>query len=475
MIVMKFGGTSMGSAETILAKVSPVVGSAVRGGKSPVVVVSAMSGVTNQLLIAAEGAVARDVQALRTTLDQILDRHQVAVGRMVKDVVALRLASERIELELQRLRVFLEAVAVVGELSCRSKDVVLAVGEKLSAILLSAALTDLGIAAECVPLDNVIQGKLRYGTEDYWKDVLQLLETRFGALQSGVVPVATGFLGPTEGGILHSVGRGYSDFCASLIGAALGAEEIQIWTDVNGVLSGNPKVVPEAFLLETISFDEMAELAHFGAKVLHPSCVAPALKAGIPIRILNTFESHCPGTLVVQGQPQETGLPFKSISYKKDVTIVRIASPVMLFAHGYVGKVGKVFGDHGISIDLIATSEVSVSLTVERRPQDLEELVADLSTLGKVTLHGGQTIICLVGVELGRGDCVASRVFSVMAQEGIRPRMISMGDALINLSLVVPDHQCETTVALLHREFFPHTRAAGVCAKNPCTRDRRSK
>lgn len=464
MIVMKFGGTSMGSAATIGGPVLQAVRAAVEGGRNPVVVVSAMSGVTNQLLNAAQAAVERNVQGLTRTLDEVKKRHIEALGYLAGSG-ARQPFEEAIAEEIERLRVFLEAVAVVGELSCRSKDVVLAVGEKLSARLLTAALEGSGVNARYVSLDTLIQGRLNFGCEAYWREVQQLLKHRLEEDWPESVPVVTGFFGPTETGILNSVGRGYSDFCASLAGAALGAEEIQIWTDVDGVLSTNPKVVPEAFLLPQVSFDEMAELAHFGAKVLHPHSVAPALNADVPIRILNTFNPQCEGTRVCNRTTRST-LPFKSISYKKGVTILRIASPVMLFAHGYIARLGRVFADHKISIDLIATSEVSVSLSVEQSPQALEALVEELRTLGQVTVHGNQSILCLVGVEMGEGYKVPATVFAALEGAGIVPRMFTMGDARINLSLVVDDCDCERAVILLHRRFFPQP-AEGSAAQVP--------
>ncbi len=453
MIVMKFGGTSMGSAHTIGNCVVPLVAKAHSQGRNPLVVVSAMAGVTNRLLAASQAAVDGDVQEVASIIQAIQESHLETLKKLTHEEHSHR-PGERIVDELFRLRVFLEAIAVVRELSCRSKDIVLAVGEKLSAIILAAALTKSGLQATYLPLDAVIERRKEADPEQYWLHVQACFRSALESAAPGI-PVLTGFFGPTRNGIMQAVGRGYSDFCAALVGAAVQADVVEIWTDVDGVLSTNPKVVPEAFLLQTIGFDEIAELAHFGAKVLHPHSVAPALRSGVPLRILNTFNPHGPGTAVVRTSVNSAA-PFKSISYKKSVAIIRLATPLMLFAHGYIAKVGAVFAAHQVSIDLVATSEVSVSLSVEQPLNQLADLLADLRPFGEVHALEGQSIICLVGTELDNSHDVLARVFHSLHEEGIQVRMLSMGDLRINLSLVVDDQQCERTVRLLHQEFFPN-------------------
>ncbi len=453
MIVMKFGGTSMGSAASIKGNVCAIVRRELGAGRRPFVVVSAMSGVTSELMAAAALAVERKPEECRQRIEKIQARHDQALREMISDAAVLQEAQAEIERELNQLVTFLYAVSVVGELSLRSHDIVLAVGEKLSAQMLSFVLTDLGIRSVCANLESVVSGDLTYDSQAYWDHVQENFRERLQVIPEDTVPVLTGFFGPTDKGILQSVGRGYSDFCASMVGAALGAEEIQIWTDVDGVLSTNPAVVKEAFLLKRISFDEIAELAHFGAKVLHPHSVRPAYRANIPIRILNTFNADCQGTLVVSGKTDESA-PFKSISYKKGVTILRVQTARMLMAYGFMAKISDLFAKHKVSIDLIATSEVSVSMSVDEDPAQLKALIKDLAEVGEVSTQSQQSIISIVGTEMQNGLTIHGRLFDALDRAKIPIHLISMGNALINLSLVVDDQHCEKAVRLLHQVFF---------------------
>ncbi len=453
MIVMKFGGTSMGDADCIRNKVANIVLGAVENGKQPVVVVSAIGGITNLLLSATEAAIQRQPEKARTIVDDILHRHLDVLGKAVKQTKFALDASEYITKTLKDLQVFLDAIGVVGELTPRSYDIVLAVGEKLSARILTSVLEDRDCPAEFTSLDRLIHGNMPTDSEDYWPKVQDFFRASLENVREGAVPVLTGFFGPTTKGILNCVGRGYSDFCASLAGTVKNAEEIQIWTDVDGVATANPTKVPNAKILERISFDEMAELAHFGAKVLHPHSVWPALKENIPIRILNTFHPEAQGTLIVD-ETVEADQPFKSIAYKKDVTIIRISSYGMLMAAGFMAKITECFARHGISIDLVSTSEVSVSLSVDQSPKEIEPLVNDLKKLGRVVVTPDQAIMCLVGAEIQHNASIYEKVFEGLRQEGIGVNMISMGDLRINLSIVIDNEHRDKTVQLLHRTFF---------------------
>jgi len=462
MIVMKFGGTSMGSAASIKDNVCAIVRREFSAGRSPFVVVSAMSGVTSELVAASALAVQRRPEECRLKIQDIQFRHVQALKDMITDSSILETAQEEIERELTQLAVFLDAVSVVGELSMRSHDIVIAVGEKLAAQVLCSVLTDLGIGSTYVNLESVITGDLTYDSPAYWDQVQDQFKARLEWLPRDKVPVLTGFFGPTDKGILQSVGRGYSDFCASILGAALKADEIQIWTDVDGVLSTNPVVVEEAFLLPRISFDEMGELAHFGAKVLHPHSVRPAFRANIPIRILNTFHPQCPGTLVVSGKTEDSG-PFKAIAYKKGVTILRVETARMLMAYGFMARISDLFAKHKVSIDLIATSEVSVSMSVDENPVQLKALIRDLGEVGEVSTQSQQSIVSIVGTEMQNGLTIHGRLFDALNRAQIPIHLISMGNALINLSLVVDDQHCEQAVRLLHQVFFEIKSGHGTC------------
>jgi aspartate kinase len=452
MIIQKFGGTSMGSTASILNQVRPIVQRAVAAGDSPIVVVSAMSGITSILLGAADAAARQqpaqgDVRAeIRRRHREVIDRPEVAAEEREKFLYIL-------EGDLQQLHNLLAALTIIGDLPIRPQDAIIALGEKLSAHLLTAVLRSAGTPAEYIDTLHIVPSTLPYDSDCYWDDIEVLFRNRLAQVAPGHVAVVPGYFGDTAHGIIKSVGRGYSDYSASLIGSAVRASEVQIWTDVDGVLSANPRVAERAFILDRISYDEMAELAHFGAKVLHPFSVRPAVNSGIPMRILNTFNPSCPGTLIEVSQTV-SDLPFKSITYKKDVTVVRITTPRMLLSHGFLGQVGAILARHHISIDLIATSEVSISFTIDEGSHLSPALQAELSKLGELSVTPAQSIISLVGSELGSTADLLERTFRTLHQKGAAVKLISFGDLRINLSLIVESATCDDCVRALHREFF---------------------
>lgn len=450
MLVLKFGGTSMGSAQSINEYVTPVVKEALDKKKKPVVVVSAMTGTTNDLLAVLEKSVeAKEIQM--SFVDRIRARH-AAVITTIADSALQKEVSDYIESELHALVQLIQALLTIEEVPTRSHDAAIAIGEKLSAKLFSAVLRSQGIDSIYCNFEKVVPTTLRYENDSYWDAIAEILAQQVLSAPANCVPVATGFFGRTENGIIHDVGRGYSDYCASLLGAGLHSPEIQIWTDVDGVLSANPKVVPTAFINPQISFDEMAELATFGAKVLHPFSVRPAVNARIPIRIVNTFNASNPGTLVTS-EAALTDKPFKSIACKSSVSLIRISTPQMLLAHGFIAKLGEVLASHEVGIDLISTSEVSVSFSIEKGPDSLDALLADLALLGEVNLCEKQSIISLVGSELNNAQ-VLGRAMHVFERNNLPINMLSMSNLKINLSIVTSDAVANQATALLHDEFF---------------------
>ncbi len=452
MIIQKFGGTSMGSATSILEQVCPIVQRCLTSTPQLVVVVSAMSGVTSLLLEAAHCAAAEhkvDHEILRT----IREKHITVANSPVITTSERQKFEVALDNELQQLSNLLSAIGIIQDLPVRSQDAIIAVGETLSARLLVAALNSLGTRAEYVDTAHIIPSALRYESDEYWDKVEKIFKDTLQQVPHAHVPVVPGYFGDTALGIITSVGRGYSDYSASLIGSALGASEVQIWTDVDGVLSANPKVVPTAFILERISYDEMAELSQFGAKVLHPFSVRPAVNSNIPMRILNTFNPECQGTLI-EVKHSSSEHPFKSIAYKKAITVVRITTPRMLMSHGFLAQIGEILARHHVSIDLIATSEVSISFTMDDGSKYASSLHEDLSALGDVSVSSGQAIVSIVGTEISRCDDLLPRVFTSLHRAGIKVNLISFGDLKINLSVIVDDLACEHAVKALHDEFF---------------------
>jgi aspartate kinase len=454
MLVLKFGGTSMGTADSIKNKVVPIILGRQKREKEIVVVVSAMTGVTNDLLAASEMAIKGNAKGMKNKLKEVCLRHHDTIDKMMKNEGNIADTKGYISDKIENLETFLKAVSTVGELSARSHDIVLAVGEKLSAKMLSALLVDMGHKSSYVNLSRVIPGSLSYDNQTYWDKVEKLFKKRLTPeVEKGNIPVATGFFGPNPGGILAAVGRGYSDFSAALCGAAMKSKEIEIWTDVDGILSTNPKVVPEAKILPEISFEEASELSHFGAKVLHPQSIRPALNAHIPIRILNTFNATCPGTVITH-EGKLTKHPFKSIAYMKGITIMRIQSLRMLMQYGFMARIFDIFKAHKISVNLISTAESSVSLTLEHSPKNLKDAINELKKIGNVTVMPNQAIVSVVGAEMQGENYIQGEIFEHLSDNKIKVNMASLDAGLINISVVIDEAKTEKAVQVLHKLFL---------------------
>jgi aspartate kinase len=269
-------------------------------------------------------------------------------------------------------------------------------------------------------------------------------------LDAGQVPVMGGFVGANKAGITTTIGRGGSDFSAAIVGAGLNAERIEIWTDVDGILTTDPRICPEARRIKVISFDEAAELAYFGAKVLHPATVLPAIHKNIPVYVLNSMNPTCEGTKITTRAPQVKNI-FKAIAAKKRITIVDVAAPRMLLAHGFLRSIFEAFDRHKVAVDVVSTSEVSVSLTVDSN-QAIPALAADLAKIADVKYEGRKAIVCLVGESLREKPGVAALVFGELADKKIR--MISQGASEINLTFVIEEDEVPEVIRRLHKTFF---------------------
>lgn len=448
MIVMKFGGTSVASAERIRGVAQRV---RERMGKAPVVVVSALGGITDLLLDGARLALARDVGAEDVRLS-ILRRHTDLLHELfpsgaVRD--RLRAHVDAIGLELDTLY---KGVHFLEELTPRSQDAISGMGERLSFEIVAAVLEAHGVASLPIDARGVIVTDESFGRAQPLMDetASRVRERIHPLLENGRVPVLGGFIGATRAGVTTTLGRGGSDWSASVLGSLLPAEEIQIWTDVDGMLTVDPRVVSDAKLIPEVTFEEAAELAYFGAKVLHPATIKPAVERGIPVRVLNSMNPSAPGTLITGASRATSGDP-RAIAFKKGITVVLISQPRMLMAHGFLARVFEAFDRHRTPVDLIATSEVSISLTVDD-PERLAGIQADLSVLGDVRVLQRMAIVSIVGRGfIGRAG-LAGRIFHVLREVNIV--MISFGASDVNVSFVVAEEDAERSVRLLHREFF---------------------
>ncbi len=447
MIVMKFGGTSVESAAAI-ERVAGIVKA--RQERKPVVVVSAMGKTTNKLLAIASAAIAADRHEFIRQIHDLRDYH----SREARLVVPL---SERAELDrtldehFQELTELVKGLAVLGELTPRSIDAISSYGERLSSFIVTLAFRHFGMQAEHLDARRVmITDKRHTQAAPNFPETYKRLAATVPPMAQDAVVVMGGFIASSEDGVTTTLGRGGSDFTAAIVGAGIGAEEIQIWTDVDGMLTADPTILPGGHRVKTISFAEAAELAYFGAKVLHPATVVPAIEKNIPVLILNSRRPDVPGTrIVAEAVPCDNVV--KSIACKRRISLLNIHSTRMLMAHGFLRRIFEVFDRFETSVDMVATSEVSVSLTIDNA-QHLDAIVAELRQFAEVDSEKEQAIVCLVGENIRYTPGVAKRVFDSLG--GINVRMISQGASLLNLSFVVAEKDVRRAVESLHEEFF---------------------
>src|ERR1700739_1499304 len=394
MIVMKFGGTSVEDAKAI-DRTAAIVKK--RVAKKPLVVVSAMAKVTDTLLKMAQAAGAGDRDSALGLSRGLRERHYNAAGELLGTGVFTRFHSE-LEAEFDALDALLTGIAAVGELTPRTTDHVAAYGELLSSRIVTEAFSARGMAPaladsrECIVTDATYTRAVPIFDETNERLTLKLKPL----VDAGRVPVMGGFIGSTRGGVTTTIGRGGSDFSAAIVGAGLNAQRIEIWTDVDGMMTTDPRLCPDARRIKVISFDEAAELAYFGAKVLHPATVLPAVQQNIPVYVLNSQNPTCEGTKVTARAPRCSNI-FKAIALKKKITLVDVASPRRLLVHGYLKSIFEAFDQHNVAVDVVSTSEVSVSVTAETN-EAISALAADLAKIADVKYEGRQAIVCRVGV-----------------------------------------------------------------------------
>lgn len=451
MIVMKFGGTSVGSAER-MEEVVQLVGSNFARSGPAVVVLSAMSGVTNLLIAGAEQALVRKLDDAYAIVEAIRSKHAVAIDNLFSgdEAIANALKAE-VDAQLEDLVILYRGVGYLGELSKRSLDAISGMGELLSSRIVAALAKKRGLAACWLDARELMVTDDSFGKAAPLWDKL-VLPTRLQMmrrLQDGECVFTQGFIGSTTSGISTTLGRGGSDYSAAIFGVALDAAEIQIWTDVDGMMSADPRVVPEAKLIPEVSFQEASELAYFGAKVLHPMTIRPAVEKQIPVRILNTMNPACAGTLI-KAEVESNDL-IRAVAAKKKITAVYLSSANMLMSHGYLAKVFEIFDRYKIAVDLISTSEVSIALTIDT-DERLDELQEELAKHAEVQIFKDVAIVSVVGRQFRVQSGIAGRVFRALSDINIM--MISGGASDINLSFVVGGADADKAVRQLHCEFF---------------------
>ena len=447
MIVMKFGGTSVESAAAI-TRVAGIVRA--RQARRPVVVVSAMGKTTNRLLEIASTAIGGKREEYIRQLHNLRDYH----SREARLIVPL---ADRADLDrfldehFQELTELVKGLAVLGELTPRSIDAISSYGERLSSYIVTLGFRHFGMPAEHVDSrDVLITDKRHTQAAPNFPETYARLAKTIPPLAAQSVVVMGGFIASTEEGVTTTLGRGGSDYTAAIVGAGIDAEEIQIWTDVDGMLTADPTILPGGHRVKTISFAEAAELAYFGAKVLHPATVVPAIEKNIPVMILNSRRPDVPGTRITAESVHCENV-VKSIACKRKITTVNIHSTRMLMAHGFLRRIFEIFDRYETAVDMVATSEVSVSLTIDNT-RHIDLILGELRQFAEATVEHDGVIVCLVGENIRYTPGVARRVFNSL--DGINIRMISQGASLLNISFVVAETDLLRTVTALHEEFF---------------------
>jgi len=448
MMVMKFGGTSVQDAEAI-DRAAAIVRE--RVPEKPVVIVSALAKITDQLLAmaAAAGAGQRE-QALQLSRAARERHYNTAVDLL--GAHAFEHIAPELEAEFKSLDELLRGVVAVGELTPRTTDTIAGFGERISSTIATAAFSQRGIEASHVDSRRCVVTDATFGkaVPQFQETDARLLEMVKPLLERGRIPVMGGFIGATREGVSTTLGRGGSDFSAAIVGAGLNAARIEIWTDVDGMMTTDPNLCAEARRIKNISFEEAAELAYFGAKVLHPATLLPAIQKNIPVLILNSRNPKCEGTRITATAPKSKNV-FKAIAAKKRITVVDVVATRMLMAHGFLKSIFEVFANHRCPVDMVSTSEVSVSVTVDSN-ESIAAIAADLGKLADVKYEGRKAIVCLVGENIRNTPGIAANVFSAIADVNIQ--MISQGASEINISFVIDEPDVPKVVSRLHQAFF---------------------
>lgn len=447
MIVVKFGGTSVADADAIRRAAEIVRG---RLDRRPVVVVSALSGATNTLLTLGEQAASGQLIGAIRAVEGLRERHLKEAEALLVTCSEMPDICAELSATFDELASLVGALSVLGHVTPRSQDAIAAMGERLSSMLAAAAFRAAGIDAVHVDARDVMVTDEAYcGATPLPERIAERArEHVLPLVRQGKVPLMGGYIGSTERGVTTTLGRGGSDYSASLLGAALQADAIEIWTDVDGMLTADPRVVEGAQLIAQIRFDEASELASFGAKVLHPSTIAPAVKLGIPVWVFNSRNPGGTGTRITFDAPRR---PVSAIAGKRGTSVVRVGTPRMLLTHGFLRQVFEIFDRHQTSVDVVATSEVSVSVTVDD-PARIDEVLMDLRQLGDVTFERNKGIVAVVGA--GMADDGRAIARALAAVQDMRVQMVSLSASGINLTLLFDADDVVPAMQRLHAAFF---------------------
>lgn len=449
MIVMKFGGTSVEDASAII-NITGIVRKELP--RKPVVMVSACAGITNQLLTTATLASHGKKEEALNTVAAIESRHK-KIAKELFEGDMLRFLHKHLSSTAEELAALVNGVAVLGELTPRSLDTFAAYGERLSSFIIHHYFESQKLKSFWVDARSFMITDDRYtkAVPQFDRTERKLREIVLPKLNNHYVVVSQGFIGATAAGITTTIGRGGSDYSAAIVGALLDAEDIQIWTDVDGILTSDPSIVKNAKKIKVMSFNEAAELAYFGARVLHPETILPAVKKKIPVHVLNSKNPSSSGTVIVEKPKTDRRCVVKSIAYKEGITLISIVSSRMFLATGFLENVFDVFHKYETVVHTVATSEVSITATIDN-VKHLPNIVRELKEFAAVTVAERKAIVCIVGDNLRNSPGLAVKMLAPISDVNIN--MISQGASEINLSFVIDEEHVDDVVEKLHRELF---------------------
>ena len=462
--VMKFGGTSVGDAACI-ARAAQIIAEAARAGKC-VAVVSAMSGVTNRLIEAAKTAQSGNAKAALAILDELAAKHESTLAAVVKDETERAKVSEKMKQVFADGRRFCEGTALLRELSPRTLDTISSLGERLSAPLVAAVVKEQGLAGESLEAGElIVTDDFHGGADPLMKETRVKSRARiFPLLEKGIVPVVTGFIGSTEDGELTTLGRGGSDYSATILGAALDADEVIIWTDVDGVLTADPRLISEARTIPSISYREAAELAFFGAKVLHPKTLKPVVDSAIPVWIRNSFAPEKRGTKITPRGGANSGV--KALTAIRDVALISLGGPGIVGLTDVVGRTFSTIAEVRANVLMISQSSSQNDICFSVSSSDAErtiealrkEFAEDLKheKVEHINVDPNIAIVAVVGENMRGTPGIAGRTFQALGRENVNIIAIAQGSSESNISFVIEESAVKKALLAAHREFGLH-------------------
>jgi len=461
ILVMKFGGTSVGSSESLL-HVNQIIRNAKEEWPHVIVVVSALSGVTNLLLDCAENAAAGGTGIIKTTAQQLRDRHNHIITELIDDESAQLNTRAEIDLLIEQFVNLCNAIRVLGEYTPRAMDAIVSLGERFSVRLITAILLSKGLAAQYIDADKflVTDEEFQNAHPDIDATKEKSNQEIIPVLEAGNIPVITGFIGTTKNGVTTTLGRGGSDYSAALIASALDASEVWIWTDVNGVMTADPRLVPQARTINVLSYREVAELAYFGAKVLHPKTIRPVIEAGIGLRVCNTFNPDQPGTRIISDVDNNFHGVIKAVTIIGQQQLITIEGRGMLGVPGVAARTFGAVAATGTSVTLIsqASSEQSICFTtpVHSTTSAIESLKAAFSEelerrdIDRIWATDEVSIVTVVGAGMRNTPGIAGRVFSALGSKGVNVIAIAQGSSEVSISLIVDSDDAKPALMSLH-------------------------